>query len=178
MEKVTFASLKLKNKIETEKFDFEGKTIEVLQYLPIEDKYNLVNITLQESKEGSIYNPVKIDWFFHLNLVFMYSNITFTEKQREDLAKLYDNLCSNGLMEAIISKIPDTEYQTLFGYIESLIDDTLNYRNSVGGVISEVVQTLPERAEQMSQIVDNFDKEKFQEVINFAKAANGGRDIQ
>ena len=108
----------------------------------------------------------------------MYSNITFTEKQREDLAKLYDNLCSNGLMEAIISKIPDTEYQTLFGYIESLIDDTLNYKNSVGGVISEVVQTLPERAEQMSQIVDNFDKEKFQEVINFAKAANGGRDIQ
>ena len=27
MEKVTFASLKLKNKIETEKFDFEGKLI-------------------------------------------------------------------------------------------------------------------------------------------------------
>ena len=41
MEKVTFASLKLKNKVETEKFDFEGKTIEVLQYLPIEDKYSL-----------------------------------------------------------------------------------------------------------------------------------------
>ena len=30
MEKVTYASLKLKNKAETEKFDFEGKKIEVL----------------------------------------------------------------------------------------------------------------------------------------------------
>lgn len=177
MEKVTYASLKLKNKVETEKFDFEGHQIEVLQYLPIEDKYSLVNITLQEAKEGSIYNPVKIDWFFHLNLVFMYSNITFTDKQREDLAKLYDSLVSNGLMDAIINKIPDSEYQTLFGYIGSLMDDTLNYKNSLSGTISEVIQSLPERAEEMSKIVDNFDKEKFQEVINFAKAANGGRDI-
>ena len=177
MEKVTYASLKLKNKIETEKFDFEGHQIEVLQYLPIEDKYSLVNITLQEAREGSIYNPVKIDWYFHLNLIYMYSNITFTDKQREDEAKLYDTLVSNGLMDTIISKIPDNEYQTLFGYIGSLMDDTLNYKNSLSGTLSELVQSLPERAEQMQKIVDNFDKEKYQEVINFAKAANGGRDI-
>jgi hypothetical protein len=177
MEKVTYASLKLKNKIETEKFDFDGHTIEVLQYLPIEDKYSLINITLQKAKEGSIYNPVKIDHFFHLNLIYMYSNITFTDKQREDEAKLYDTLVSNGLMDAIISKIPDNEYQTLFGYIGGLIDDTLNYKNSLSGTLSELVQSLPERAEQMQKIVDNFDKEKYQEVINFAKAANGGRDI-
>ena len=177
MEKVTYASLKLKNKNETEKIDFEGHTIEVLQYLPIEDKYSLVNITLQKAKEGSIYNPVKIDWFFHLNLVYMYSNITFTEKQREDEAKLYDILVSNGLMDAIISKIPDNEYQTLFGYIGSLIDDTLNFKNSVSGIISEIVESLPERAEQMQKIVDNFDPNKYQAVLDFAKSANGNRDI-
>ena len=107
----------------------------------------------------------------------MYSNITFTDKQREDLAKLYDSLVSNGLMDAIINKIPDNEYQTLFGYIGSLMDDTLNYKNSLSGTISELVNSLPERAEEMQKIVDNFDKDKFQEVINFAKAANGGRDI-
>ena len=177
MANITYASLKLKNNLEKEKIDFNGHEIEILQYLPIEDKYSLVNITLQKAKEGSIYNPVKIDWFFHLNLVYMYSNITFTDKQREDEAKLYDTLTSNGLMNMIISKIPDNEYQTLFGYIESLIDDTLNYKNSLSGTISELVQSLPERADQMQKIVDNFDKEKFQEVINFAKAANGGRDI-
>ena len=30
----------------------------------------------------------------------------------------------------------------------------------------------------MQTIMDNFDKDKYQEVINFAKAANGGRDIK
>ena len=177
MANITYASLKLKNNLEKEKIDFNGHEIEILQYLPIEDKYSLVNVTLQKAKEGSIYNPVKIDWFFHLNLVYMYSNITFTDKQREDEAKLYDTLTSNGLMDMIISKIPDNEYQTLFSYIGSLMDDTLNYKNSLSGTISELVQSLPERADQMQKIVDNFDKEKFQEVINFAKAANGGRDI-
>ena len=177
MANITYASLKLKNNLEKEKIDFNGHEIEILQYLPIEDKYSLVNVTLQKAKEGSIYNPVKIDWFFHLNLVYMYSNITFTDKQREDEAKLYDTLTSNGLMDMIISKIPDNEYQTLFGYMGSLMDDTLNYKNSLSGTISELVQSLPERADQMQKIVDNFDKEKFQEVINFAKAANGGRDI-
>lgn len=177
MANVTYASLKLKNEVKTESFDFEGHKIEVLQYLPIEDKYSLVNITLQKAKEGAIYNPVKIDWFFHLNLIYMYSNITFTEKQREDEAKLYNALVTNGLRDAIIEKIPESEYQTLFSYIDTLMQDTLTYKNSVSGSIAEIVQTLPERAEQMSKIVDNFDKDKFQEVINFAKAANGGRDI-
>lgn len=178
MANVTYASLKLKNKNEVETIDFEGHKIEILQYLPIEDKYSLVNVTLQKAKEGSIYNPVKIDWFFHLNLVYMYSNITFTDKQREDEAKLYDVLTSNGLMNAIINKIPDEEYQTLFNYISSLISDTLNYKNSLSGTISELVESLPDRAKQAEEIVNNFDKEKFQEVINFAKAANGGREIK
>lgn len=178
MANVTYASLKLKNKNEVETVDFEGHKIEILQYLPIEDKYSLVNVTLQKAKEGSIYNPVKIDWFFHLNLVYMYSNITFTDKQREDEAKLYDVLTSNGLMNAIINKIPDEEYQTLFNYINSLISDTLNYKNSLSGTISELVESLPDRAKQAEEIVNNFDKEKFQEVINFAKAANGGREIK
>lgn len=177
MANVTYASLKLKNEVKIESFDFEGHKIEVLQYLPIEDKYSLVNITLQKAKEGAIYNPVKIDWFFHLNLIYMYSNITFTEKQREDEAKLYNALVTNGLRDAIIEKIPESEYQTLFSYIDTLMQDTLTYKNSISGSIAEIVQTLPERAEQMSKIVDNFDKDKFQEVINFAKAANGGRDI-
>ena len=30
----------------------------------------------------------------------------------------------------------------------------------------------------MQKIVDNFDAEKYQNVINFAKAANGGREIE
>ena len=61
MIKTSYANLKLKVNTEVKSVDYNGNVIEVLQYLPIDDKYSLINITLQKAKEGSIYNPLKID---------------------------------------------------------------------------------------------------------------------
>ena len=90
MAKITFASLKLKTRDDVEKINLYDKEIEVKQYLPAEDKYDLIMITLQESKEEGVYNHFKMDMFFHLNIIFMYTNLQFTDKQKEDLIKLYD----------------------------------------------------------------------------------------
>lgn len=177
MAKITYASLKLKTDTTTKTFKFNDSDIEVLQYLPIEDKYSLVNVTLQEAKEGALFNPIKLDMYFHLNLVYMYTNLSFTDKQREDESKLYDTLSSNGFIDKMLETIPDEEYANLLEYIETIIEDTLDYKNTIGGVINEVIETLPMRAEEMQKIVETFDKEKFQNVLDFAKAANGGRDI-
>ncbi len=68
----------------------------MLQYLPAQDKYDLLMITLQKSLENGAYNEFKLNLYFELNLVYMYTNISFTEKQREDEFKLYDTLESNG----------------------------------------------------------------------------------
>ena len=88
MAKISYTSLKLKTDTSVKTIDFNESKIEVLQYLPISEKYDMLNITLQKCREGAIYNPLKKDMFFHLNLVYLYTNINFTEKQREDEAKL------------------------------------------------------------------------------------------
>ena len=180
MAKITYTKLGLKTNTEVKKIDFNGNEIEILQYLPVDDKYSLVNITLQESKEGTIYNPVKKDMFFHLNLVFMYTNISFTDKQRsaENLNKLYDALTSSGLMAEILNNIPENEYKELYDDMEDLEYKILNYNNTIAGVIQNVIESLPTNAEQMQKIVDNFDPQKYQNVLDFAKAANGGRPIE
>lgn len=178
MGKISYANLKLKINNDVKTFDFNGNQIEVLQYLPVDDKYALVNVTLQKSQEGSIYNPIKKDMFFHLNLVYLYTNINFTEKQREDEAKIYDTLVSNGLLEKVIENIPESEYQILYSYFEELEEDILNYENTIAGAVKNIITNLPIQAEEMQKIVDNFDPQKFQNVLDFAKAANGGRDIQ
>ena len=175
MAKITYSSLKLKINNETNKV--EGTDIEVLKYLPIEDKISLINITLQNAKEGAIYNATLLDAFFHLYIVFMYSNISFTEKQKEDPMKLYDVLKSNGLIDKIILAMDEDEYNSLNEFLNQQLNDIYNYKNTIGGVITELVENLPLQAEEMQKIVDNFDKEKFQNVLDFAKAANGGRDI-
>lgn len=176
MSKVTYSSLKLKTNVETNKI--EGTEIEVLKYLPIEEKYSLINITLQSAKEGVLYNPVKLDAYFHIYLVMMYSNISFTDKQKEEPLKLYDVLKSNGLLDKIILAIDEEEYNDLIKYLNQQEEDIYHYKNTISGTISEIIEQLPARADELGNIINNFDPTKFKEVIEFAKAANGGRPIK
>lgn len=177
MAKVSYANLKLKINEETVKIMFKDTEIEVLQYLPIDDKYSLISITLQKAQEENTYSPVLLDMFFHLHLVYLYTNITFTDKQREDEAKLYDILKSNGLMDEIIKAIPEVEYNMLYNYLEEESRNRTKAKRSAVGLIQSIINDLPTQAQAAMDIVNNFDKEKYQNVIDFAKAANGGRDI-
>jgi len=179
MAKVTYASLKLKINEDVEKIVYNGNEIEVLKYLPIEDKYSLISITLQKSLENELtYNSVLLDMYFHLHLVYLYTNITFTDKQREDESKLYDNLKSNGLMDEVIHSIPESEYNMLYQYLEEEAKKQMKIKRSFVGTVNSILNNLPIQMEHAAEIMNEFDVSKIQEVVNFAKAVNGGRDIQ
>ena len=66
MNRINYADLQLRVDKSVSTFDFNGQTIEVLNYLPIEDKYDLVMVTLQKSEENGGYNPLKMDMYLHL----------------------------------------------------------------------------------------------------------------
>ena len=175
--KVSYANMKLKTNTAVNTFEFCGQKIEVLKYLPAADKYDLLMITLQKSLEGNIYNEFKLNLFFELNLVYMYTNISFTEKQREDEFKLYDTLRSNGFFELFYEALDDKEYEELFDQIAELKATMERSKGSVAGVIANIIEDLPANAEAAAKIVENFDPSQFQAVVDFARYANGGRDI-
>lgn len=176
--KVSYANLKLKvdNSIET--FDFNGNQIEVLQYLPIEDKYDLIMITLQKAKENGIYNDLKLDMYFALHIVYMYTNLSFTDKQKENEPKIYDTLKSNGFFDKLYPMIPESEYDDLIGSMKQIMQDELEYNTTAAAVIKTLISDLPTNAAAAAQMVDNFNPEKYQAVIDFATAANGNRPIK
>lgn len=177
MSRISYASLKLSTDSSATNFKFNDKEIEMLNYLPIEDKYSLIMITLQKSKEGQIYNPVKLDMYFHLHLIYLYSNLSFTDKQREDEMKIYDNLKSNGFIDAFLTVFPEKEYNELLSFMETEIENEFKYNVSMASIVKSVIEDLPKNAQAAMDIVNSFDKEKYQEVIDFAKFANGGRTI-
>ena len=170
---ISYANMKLKPITTTHKFEWNGNEIEVLDYLPIEDKYDLIMITLQKAFEDSYYNPIKIDEFFHLHLIYMYTNINFTDKQKEDENKLYDSLKSNGLMDAFLKEFSEEDYNELYYWMTDVKEEIISYKRSMSALIQSFISDLPKQAEAMQNILDNFDKDKYQEVVNFAKAANG-----
>lgn len=177
MAKVSYANLKLKTNTNVKTFDFEGTEIEVLQYLPIEDKYALISLTLQNSKEDNIYNELKLDMYFHLYLVYLYTNLSFTDKQRENENKIYDTLKSNGFIDKMLENLPEGEYSDLLIFLNEQKNLNMEYGNTVAAIISKFINDLPANAQAAMDIVENFDPDKFQAVKDFAKAANGGRDI-
>ena len=173
MAKVSFINLKLKVNTEVNTFQFgENKTkIEVLKYLPIEDKNDLIHIALQNAEENGIYNDILLEMYFNLYIMYFYTNINFTDKQKEDPAKLYDQMESNGLITQVIANMEDDEYANLLTYLETIRDEMLTYKNTAGAVLQSVIQDLPRNMAAAADIVNNFSPEQFEQVKRLAQTA-------
>lgn len=169
MAKITYASLKLKVNEAVETVDFQDSKIEVLQYLPIELKNELVQVALQNAEDGDLYNPIVLDMYLHLYMIYLYTNITFTEKQKEDEIKLYNTLQSNGLIEAVLEKIPEEEYDLILTYADKIIQDKTSYKTSTAGMIKTIIDTLPAQMERAASIANELDLSKFEKIMAIAK---------
>ena len=172
--KVSFTNLKLKINTEVNTFQFgENKTkIEVLKYLPIEDKNDLIHIALQNAEEDGIYNDILLEMYFNLYIIYFYTNINFTDKQKEDPAKLYDQMQSNGLITSVIEAMDNDEYANLLTSLEVIRDANLTYKNTAGAVLQSVIQDLPRNAAAAAEIVNNWNPEQFKEVQRLAQLAD------
>ena len=173
MATVSFTNLKLNINKDINTVDFNGTKIEVLKYLPIEDKKDLVQIALQKSYEDGIYNDILLDIYFHLNIIYLYTNLNITDKQKEDEFKLYDKIKSSGLLDVILDGVDDTEYEYLYNSLEKAIADHMAYKNSAAGVVQNIIQDLPGNAAAAAEIINSFDAEKFQNVQDMLKMAQG-----
>ena len=164
---------------------FEDKEIKVLKYLPSIEKYNLLNTTLLQSIDDTvIINEYKLDMFFNINLAIAYTNIVFSKEEQDmELSDLYDKFKISGLLDMIIDAIPDDEYATLYSSLVSNKEEYVSERKSVSygiaNAIEQISKKIPKQEEMQNllQSLKDFKPEDYSNVIEFAKAANGGRDI-
>jgi hypothetical protein len=141
MAKIGFTKLGLKPNNEIQYIEFNEQTIEVKQYLPVEEKLELITNVLELSHDSNNFsNPVKVSVYTALEVIDKYTNISFTEKQKENPTKLYDLLNGNGLLEKIIEVIPQTEYDEVIAGVYNTIDAVYAYQNSVLGILDTISQ--------------------------------------
>ena len=141
MAKVSFAKLGLKVNQEIKTIEFNEQIIEVKQYLPVNDKLELIgNVINSAHDENNFSNPVKVSVFTTLEIMYAYTNINFTDKQKEDPTKLYDMLISSGLVAEIIRAIPESEYNEILCGVSDSIDAIYAYRNSAMGILDIISQ--------------------------------------
>lgn len=171
-----YTDLKLSINNQTKPITKGQVVINVKQYLPIRDKIDLVQIALQKSEQNGIYNEMLLDMYFNLYTIYMYTDLEFgDDKDRPEL--VYDELHSTGLLAEILSQIPEDEYASLVDYLEVMRHNYDSYKRSAAGVLKIFTQELPKNAEAASKILQNFNQSDYQNVIDFAQAANGNRPV-
>jgi hypothetical protein len=139
MAKLSFTKLGLAQNKAVKTINYNGQIIEVKQYLPVNDKLELIsNVINLSADENNFANPVKVSVYAVLEIIETYTNISFTEKQKEDPCKLYDLFVGNGLSTTIMEAIPQVELAEILTGIEDSIEAVYKYRNSVMGILEAV----------------------------------------
>lgn len=141
MAKVTFTKLNTVKTMAPKEVQIGGLDIEIKQYLPIEEKLELVQTVLQNAlEEQGFFNPIKINMFLELEMVKEYTNISFTETQLNNIPKLYDSLMLNGIVDMIMKNVPKSEYDFLKEGITECGLRLVQYNTSLVGILKTVTQ--------------------------------------
>lgn len=141
MAKASFAKLKLKTDTSVKTINFNDIEIEIKQYLPINETISLIeNIINNSATELKFYSPALVHLFYALEVIYNYTNISFTDKQKEEPAKLYDTIVSSGLWNAIEEAIPEDELDFICEALDDTINSVYKYQNSVMGILDTISQ--------------------------------------
>ena len=141
MAKVSFTKLNLKKNENIKTIEICGQDIEVKQYLPIQEKLQLISDVINLSAtENNFENPVQVDVYTSIKILDAYTNISFTEKQMEDVAKLYDLLDGNKVFADVFAWIPKSEYDVVVNGIKDTVKALYTYKNSAMGILENITQ--------------------------------------
>ena len=112
---------------------------EVKYYLPLMEKLELVSRIINNSvDDNGFYNPMRVKLYMTLEVVYAYTNLSFTEKMKEDPFKLYDILVSTGIFKDIIDVIRENDWKEIQENTWSTIKNIYDYKNSVMGILEAV----------------------------------------
>lgn len=140
MAKQAFSKLNLKVNNNISTIIINDIEIEVKKYLPMSEKMELVaNIINAAADDNNFANPMKLEIFTALEIIYAYTNLSFTEKQKEDPAKLYDLFITNGIVGAVSNIIGD-EKIIIEEYVKECTNAIYTYKNSVLGLLEAVSQ--------------------------------------
>ena len=173
MAKVPFTKLKCKINEDSIPLQIGEEIIAVKQYLPIQEKLELIgNVVMAAHEQDANYsNPVKANVYRDLEVVFAYTNINFTDNQKEDILKLYDVLESNGVIEAVLTALTAEthEYAHLRDYLLEMAESLSQYMSSAKAIADDLLQYAPDKAAELTDNIKDFDEEKFRTLINIAQ---------
>ena len=145
MAKVPFSKLQASVNNHITEISYANKNGEKIQYevrhyLPFKEKLELVSRIINQSiDDNGFYNPMRVKMFMTLEVVYAYTNLSFTDKMKEDPFKLYDILISTDIFTDVLKAICENDWTDIQENVWETIDNIYSYKNSLMGILENVV---------------------------------------
>lgn len=171
MAKLSLTKLFVNKTAEPNKIQINGSEIEVLSYLPIDDKASFITAVMNAAiDENGIFSPVRVQIYTDLNLIRYYTNLNLTDKMYDEPSKTYDLLYINNIITSVKNTIPEAEYTFLINSLNACIDDVRRYNSSAMGVMKQIATDYKDTNLDVTQMFEKLgDPEQFalvRDVLN------------
>lgn len=101
-------------------------------------------------------NEFAFHMYMDLAIVFNYTNLSFTDKQKEDLYKLYDLLVGSGFMKELKKQVDCNKTDDLEVYIYETLNGYYKYHNSVYGIMDAMNQNYSNLNLDVNELQDKI----------------------
>ncbi len=167
MAKPTLSKLKLTPQKEKTELTWGDQVIEIKPYLSIEKKMDLITEVLNlAADENRFYNPGKVDMYFHLKVIEYYTNLSITDKQKENVVKLYDDFISSGFYHAVFTAIPEGDVGYVYTLLKETIEQFYKYQNSAYGILDSLNTDYKNLDLDVQKIVSDLNQGNGVEFLN------------
>lgn len=160
-----YKELDTKYKKDFKTITWRGKEIKILNYLPIDEKISLINITIQKAMNNGMIHPLFLKKHYELNLVYAYTDIIFTDEDRADEGALYDSLYCSGLLNEVIKNIHHKEIECLSRMLDNTAAAMKEHKSSAVGVIETLLTTFYNEMPKVMDTLNNVNPETATQIL-------------
>lgn len=112
---------------------------EVRHYLPLKEKIEMIERIINQSvDDNGFYNPMRVKLYMVLEIMYAYTNLSFSAKMKEDPYKLYDLVVSTGIFTDVVSSIREKDWSEIQENVWAIIDNIYKYNNSAMGILEHI----------------------------------------
>lgn len=165
---VMFNDLYLEPNENVRTFTYKGKTINVKQYLPIEEKAELITYVLNHAVDlrTNTFSPLRVSVYLTLGIINWYSNINFEPDQLEEKApEVFDLIDGSRFLELFLDNMENAEFEYMNKTVAKVLKDYETYANSMAGMIATMNSDASNMNKEIEEIMTKIkNKEGLEEL--------------
>lgn len=173
---VDYEKMILKHHPVIETIDYYDYLINVFTEIPYDQHLEMLDAILAGAAEGTGYNPILLNYYTTFYITKYHTEIQFNDD--EDVVLAADELLNTELFDMIIKAMGKERYEAILADVDALAKYRTEEHRTATYTMTNLIKEVASGIGQMKDMVNEFDPEKYQAVIDFATAANGGRPIK